>query len=408
MQKNPNSASPGGIDLSIVVLVSALLGLGVVFVYSSSFIFATEQFKDGHYFFRRQVVFAGLGMGLMLMVAYFPWRWISKLLYAFYIVSLIALGLTLWSSFSHQAGGAFRWLKFPGGLQFEPAEFFKVSFICLLGLFVKDYFFQFPPNRQVESTPSVPKDFTKLGAKADGSIEQDLSRQGRIWFMRFCLLLLPFFILLKQPDFGTAFILFSLTIFVVFIFGLSWLWMFFTALFSAPLFYFFVWQVPYRKSRILALFDPWGDAEAKGFQIIQSMISFAKGGFFGVGLGRSEAKLFFLPEAHTDFIFAVYGEELGLLGVLFLLALYFLVIFKFFQIAYKESDWAKKTIVLGVLYLIGISVFINMGMSLGVLPPKGLTLPFLSYGGSSLISLCFAVGLVLNIEREQNKRQIGF
>ena len=172
---------------------------------------------------------------------------------------------------------------------------------------------------------------------------------------------------------------------------------------SIPIFYFAVWSYPYRRARIEAFIDPWSDPAKKGFQVIQSMLSVHSGGLTGVGLGQGQGKLFFLPEAHTDFTMAVFFEEMGFVGVMAILALYGFVIFKGFQIAIKVQDAFKRTLVIGLITTFALSVFINVGVVMGLVPTKGLTMPFMSYGGSSLLVLAFLFGMILNIEMSENQ-----
>jgi cell division protein FtsW len=157
-------------------------------------------------------------------------------------------------------------------------------------------------------------------------------------------------------------------------------------------------RVPYRRARILAFLNPWEDPEQKGFQAIQSMLSFHSGGFWGVGLGQGQGKLFFLPEAHTDFTLAVLGEEMGFVGFCSILLLYGFIVWRGFQVAFKTEDLFRRSVALGFSLIFAMNVFINSGVVMGLLPTKGLTLPFLSYGGSSLVTLCFMLGLLLNLE----------
>jgi cell division protein FtsW len=166
-----------------------------------------------------------------------------------------------------------------------------------------------------------------------------------------------------------------------------------------PAFYLLVMRVPYRRARVLAFMDPWADPEQKGFQVIQSMLSFHSGGVTGAGLGQGQGKLFFLPEAHTDFTLAVMGEEIGFIGVVLVLALYGYVVMRGFQIAIRCENPFRKALALGISMTFALSIFINCGVVMGLLPTKGLTLPFLSYGGSSLMTLCLMFGLLLNIEK---------
>jgi cell division protein FtsW len=170
-----------------------------------------------------------------------------------------------------------------------------------------------------------------------------------------------------------------------------------------PLFYFLVMNVGYRRERILAYLDPWIDAKGRGYQVIQSMVTFSRGGFVGEGLGRGQGKLFFLPEAHTDFTFAVFGEEWGFWGVVILVGLYFLIPVYGFRLFQKLDEKFKKVLILSITIMVTFSAVINMGVSLGLLPTKGLTLPFLSYGGSSIIMLSLAFGLLIRYERQLNQ-----
>ena len=158
-------------------------------------------------------------------------------------------------------------------------------------------------------------------------------------------------------------------------------------------------------ARIRAFLDPWSDPANKGFQIIQSMTSIHNGGFFGLGLGKSQGKLFYLPEAHTDFTLAIFGEEWGFIGVMFALLLFGFLILRGFRIALATTAPTQKLVALGVTFILGLSVVINFGVVMGILPTKGLTLPFLSYGGSSLVTVCFAMGVLLNIDRDRRLNQ---
>ena len=187
---------------------------------------------------------------------------------------------------------------------------------------------------------------------------------------------------------------------LLFIFGLSFKYLIAAGLAAVPLFYFLVRNVPYRHARVQAFLDPWSDPAQKGFQVIQSMLAIHSGGLTGQGLGQSQGKLFFLPEAHTDFTLAVFGEEMGFVGFVVILALYGYVIFRSFQIAIKSENIFHKAFSIGLGMTFGLSVFINAGVVMGLLPTKGLTLPFLSYGGSSLVTLCVMFGILINIERK--------
>jgi len=264
-----------------------------------------------------------------------------------------------------RVGGAIRWIQLPFGIRFEPAELLKVSFSLLFASLI---------CRQQNFLAKVK------------------------WPMLALMALIPLALLLKQPDFGSFAIILMVGVGLLFAFGLRWRYIAAAATVILPAVYFLVMAVPYRRARVLAFLDPWSDPASKGFQVIQSMLSFHSGGLTGAGIGQGQGKLFFLPEAHTDFTLAVFGEEMGFVGFLIILSLYGFVVMRGIQIAVKAEEPFKKSMVLGLTLSFALSVFINAGVVMGLLPTKGLTLPFLSYGGSSLVVLCFTFGLILNVE----------
>ena len=356
------------LDRGILLAVFALLGIGLVQVYSSSFIFAIESRGDGLFFFRRQFIFMGIAICVLFLTAYFPYRFLERYGWLLWPIAAVGVGLTLLPHFGVRAGGAARWLNLPGGFVFEPSELLKISLPLLLGTFVSRRF------------------------EALGRLE---------WPIRFLLLALPLFLVLRQPDFGTFTICTVVFGAILFAFGLRWRYILTSLLVALPSFYFLVMNVPYRRARVLAFLDPWADPEQKGFQVIQSMLSVQSGGLSGVGLGQGQGKLFFLPEAHTDFTLAVLGEEMGFIGLVSVLALYGYLVFRGLQLAARTENSFSKTVALGLSLTFGFSVFINVGVVTGLLPTKGLTMPFLSYGGSSLIMSCFLFGLLLNVDRHE-------
>ncbi|MEO0335721.1 MAG: putative lipid II flippase FtsW [Pseudomonadota bacterium] len=343
-----------------------LIGVGLVQVYSSSFIYAIDTFEDGHHFFFRQLVFSGLGILSLLFVAKLKWKYSRWLGLVIFLVAIAGIVATFVPSLTITAGGARRWVRLPMGQRFEPGEFFKISFPLLLATLLT--------TRQIQQI-------------------------GRFDHLRWLSVLIPFALLLKQPDFGTVALLSITTVSVLFVFGLPWRYLFYLSVAAVPAVYFLVIQVPYRLARVQGFLDPWSDPSEKGFQIIQSLLSFHSGGVFGAGLGQGLGKLFFLPEAHTDFTLAVLGEEVGLIGFLVILFLYGFLVFRGFQVASKVRGDFERVVALGFVLIFGFQVFINMGVVLGLLPTKGITLPFLSYGGSSLVATCIGFGWLLNIER---------
>lgn len=351
---------------SFFLAVLALIGIGLVQVYSSSYIYATESFGDGLYFFKKQVLFAGLAILAMLFVSQMPLQFLRRWIWLFWIFSAAALALTFIPGIGVKVGGAARWVDLPFGFRFEPSEFLKVALAGLLASLAQ---------RQDSEVRHIP------------------------WIPTLLLVVLPIVVLLKQPDFGTFVIMVSVVLSCLFLLGLKWRYILSSAVLAVPAFYILVMQVPYRKARVMAFLNPWADPEEKGFQVIQSMISFSQGGLTGAGLGQGQGKLFFLPEAHTDFTLAVLGEEVGFIGFLVLMLIYGLLIFKGLLVASKCRDAFSKVLAACLTVTFALNVLINAGVVLGLLPTKGLTMPFLSYGGSSLVAMSLLFGLLINVEQ---------
>jgi cell division protein FtsW len=359
---------------SLFLALVALFGIGLMQVYSSSYVFATETYGDGLYFFKRQLMFTGVAAVVLFTVTQIPfnfvkkWSWILWPLTFVMILSLFIPGIGV------RVGGALRWIQLPFGFRFEPSELAKIAFSFL---------------------------FASLVCRHENFL-------GKVkWGWTFLLIVTPLAVLNIQHDFGSLVIISLVGVALLFTFGMSLKWLAAAGVATIPIFYFAIWSYPYRRARIEAFLDPWSDPAKKGFQVIQSMLSVHSGGLTGVGLGQGQGKLFFLPEAHTDFTMAIFFEEMGFIGVLAILALYGFVIFKGFQIAIKVQDIFKKTVVLGLITTFAFSVFINIGVVLGLVPTKGLTMPFMSYGGSSLVVLAFLFGTILNIEMsEDNATQV--
>ena len=369
------------IDKALILTILFMLGLGLVQVYSSSFIFATETFGDGQYFFRRQLIFVVLSIAVLIGCLFTPWMFFEKIGWLLWLTCLGLLALTLVPELGVKAGGATRWLPLFSGFRFEPGEMFKYTTPFIVALFLE-------------------KNFLK-------NIHLLNDDEQRDWNLLLLLLLLitASAILLKQPDFGTFAIVMLIAYISLFVFGLKWRYVLLSLLSALPIFYFYVYKIPYRWARVKAFLNPWQDPEQNGFQVLQSMLSFYAGGVWGVGLGQGQGQLFFLPAAHTDFTLAVWGEEMGFIGVVFILLLYGFLIFRGFQIFSQTQRLTAKIVAWGVSTCLAISVFINIGVTVGMLPPKGLTLPFLSYGGSSLVATCFGLGLLLCIDRFNRKHR---
>jgi cell division protein FtsW len=350
---------------SLFLAIITLLGIGLVQVYSSSFIFASFFLVFVFLFLKRNFDFGVVAFIVMIATTHVPFRLIEKYGWLVWFAATLGVAATFVPGLGVRVGGAIRWIQLPFGVRFEPAELLKIAFSLW---------------------------FASLLCRRENLLG------SAKWYWVLLATVAPLALMLKQPDFGSFAIVMMVGVTLLFAFGLQWKYIFAALSVLTPAFYFLVMNVPYRRARVLAFLDPWSDPAQKGFQVIQSMLSFHSGGLTGTGLGQGQGKLFFLPEAHTDFTLAVFGEEMGFIGFVAILALYAFVVFRGIQVAVKTEDTFKRALCLGLSITFALSVFINAGVVMGLLPTKGLTLPFLSYGGSSLVTLAFLFGLILNIE----------
>jgi len=350
--------TPQKIDLKtqIALIYFFLLIIGVFQVYSSSSIYALEVYQDSWFFVKKQALFAAASGLLFLILSRIPLRWFLILGGLGFLVSFVALVLTLVPGVGVRAGGASRWIQLPMGFRLEPGEFLKISYGFLI--------------------------FWLLCSR-------DNIKNFSFWWPFSISFLVIVAIFLKQPDFGSVLLLTSASLVLLF-FMLKRVWPFIIiGVLSLAGLVFFVSQKSYRVDRLMTYIDPWRDPQGQGYQIIQSLMAFRKGGFFGEGMGMSEAKFFFLPEAHTDFSLAVFAEEWGYIGVMFLLAVFMRFVFISLKLSKKSLVENRSLCYLGYYLscLFFLYVFINFSVNIGLLPTKGLSLPFLSYGGSSLLSV---------------------
>lgn len=375
-------ASKRRFDTLLLVTVMTLVGLGVVMVYSASFAVAGQRFGDSYHFLKKQAIAAALGIPLMFFMAkmnYQRWQFLALPLL---LLSLVLLGILILPGWRHEVGGSARWLKF-SFLSFQPAELAKLALVIYLAHSL---------------------------ARKEGRM-----KSFSAGFLPYVIVLGVFFVLvLKQPDFGTGIVFAALVFIMLFVAGTRLLFLGSTLLAALPALLFLALRADYRKERLLTFLNPWSDPGNAGFQIIQSFLAFGAGKLFGVGLGDGKQKLFYLPEVHTDFILSVIGEELGLLGIIVVIVLFALLIIRGFQICFRASDLFGAYLALGIATLVAVQTLLNMGVVMGLLPTKGSTLPFISYGGTSLIINLVAVGILLNISsravrvaNENNNRRRG-
>lgn len=363
MKKLPSTEKNPDVILLLVTLI--LITIGAVMIYSSSSILATERFKDGQYFIKKHILFVSIGMVSMVLLMKIPYHRLKKLAYPGIILTVVLLALLLIPPFGVRAGHATRWLKM-GIFSFQVSEMAKISVVLFLAHYL---------SRKAEHLKEFPKGIlTPL------------------------LITLPIIgLILLEPDFGTAAITVSIMIIMLYLSGSRILYL--SGLMAAfvPIGLWLVLHKNYRLERLKTFFDPWKDPLNSGFHIIQSLLSFGSGGAFGVGLGDSMQKLFYLPEPHTDFILAVIAEEMGFIGVAVIISLFIIFIVRGFLISLRSPDLFGALLAAGLTMIIALEAFINIAGVMGLIPLKGLVLPFISYGGTSLIMSLTAVGILLNI-----------
>ncbi len=365
----------GSPDLILLLSTLVLVCLGTVMVYSSSFIIASERFGDEYYFLKKQIVFVFIGLFVMIGLSRFPYRYWEKLAYPGIILSCFLLILLTLPGFGTTVGGATRWLKV-GPLTFQVSEVVKVAVVIFMAYY--------------------------LTKKLD-----HLKEFLRIFLMPLMLTSVIVVLILMQPDFGTAVIIILAVLCMFLVAGGRLIHLAGLGAACVPLAIFLIVRESYRLKRIMAFRSPWDDPSNSGYQIIQSFISFGSGGTFGVGLGNSMQKLFYLPEPHTDFIFAVLAEEGGFITVAAVIALFCLLIARGFMISFQADTVFGILLASGLTTLLALQVFVNMAVVMGLIPTKGLALPFISYGGTSLVVNMAAIGILINIASSRKRTGRG-
>jgi len=344
-----------------------LVLLGLVMVFSASAVMAKERFGSPYTFVLRQVGWACAGVLAMVVLMRVDYRKYKHPAVVFTLlgVTMVLLVAVLLLDRSHNTH---RWIRF-GVLSFQPSELAKPALILFLAFFLE-------------------------------------TRSGEIDDWRRTLLpaVLPSLIfsllIVKQPDLGTALVCMAMTAAVLFVAGMELKYLGYGVLASLPGLYYLLFHVGFRRQRMLAFVNPWADPQGAGFHMIQSLIAVGTGGITGIGLMEGKQKLFYLPEPHTDFIFAVVAEELGLLGTLAIVALFAVFCYRGLRSAIRTSDLYARFLAVGITSTIAIQAFFNISVVLGLLPTKGIPLPLISYGGSSLFITLACVGVLLNISQQ--------
>ena len=354
-------------DMWLFGAMIVLLSVGVVMVYSASAIVATDRFHDPYFFLKKQLVWALLGSIALLVALRMDYRRLERWQWPILLGAGVLLVLVLVPPFAQSINGSRRWLRL-GLVSFQPAELAKLALVVYLAAYLA---------RRREG----------LGDFWRGLLPP-LAVAGVLALL-----------VLAQPDLGNCLTLVTVTFGLLFLAGVRLSHLAMVLAPALPLLLLAIWIAPYRLRRITTFLDPWSDQRGGGFQIIQSWLALGSGGLFGRGMGESKQKLFYLPEPHTDFIFAVVGEELGFLGAVGLLALFALLIWRGLRVGVRAPDAFGAYLALGITVLIAVQTLVNLGVVTGLLPTKGLPLPFISFGGSALLMTMLSTGVLLNISQ---------
>ncbi len=362
-------------DITLLFPVLFLVGVGIVMVYSASSALALKKFGTSYYFLKKQSVFALLGIVVLVVSCHIPYRMYRSLAYPLLFLSIAFLTVILISGFGYSAGGAKRWFRI-AGFTFQPSEFARFALVIYLA---------YSLNRKM-----------------------DRIKAFSVGFLPHVLVLGLFTVLIMlQPDFGSVVIFGAITWIMLFVGGVRISYLLGSMVLVLPGVYYMMTGADYRIQRIMSFMNPWQYSGDKGYQVIHSLLAFGTGGIWGAGIGKGYQKLFYLPEPHTDFIFSVIGEELGLIGVLIILGLYTVILWRGISIAKNSQDPFGSFVAIGLTTAMGLQICVNMGVALGLLPTKGLTLPFLSYGGTSLLMNMAAIGVLMNISGMKKVSQSG-
>jgi cell division protein FtsW len=355
------------VDGWLFTVTLLLVFLGLVMVFSASAIMAKERFGSGYYFLWKQLGWAVAGMATMVIGMKIDYKQYKQPAVVFSVLGITTLLLIL-VFFLDRSHNTHRWIHL-GGFSLQPSELAKPALILFLAFFLE--------NRSKEM-----KDWrrTLLPAIAPTLV--------------FLLLIV------LQPDLGTAIACAAITVCVLYVAGLDMRHLGYACLGSLLPLYFLIFHVAYRRARILAFLNPYSDPQGRGFHIIQSLIAVSTGGITGMGLMEGKQKLFYLPEPHTDFIFSVAAEELGLIGALVVVALFGTFLWRGIRTAYRTEDSFGRLLVVGITSMVVVQAFINISVVLGMMPTKGIPLPFISYGGSSIFITLACVGVLLNVSKQ--------
>jgi len=359
--------SKSRVDVLLFLITITLIGIGVLMIYSSSAIFAKQHTGDVYYFLKRQLCWIIIGLVGLFGAWRLNYHFLQNKSLLLFAIGLFLITLTIIPGVGYKISGATRWLKI-GFLTFQPSEFLRIVFVIYLTDFIV---------RKKKELHSFFKGFIPS----------------------LIFLIIVSIILLKQPHLGMVVLLAMVTISILFVGGAKIQHLIYLVLISIPTLYFSIKSATYRSDRLTVFLNPWADPEHKGYHIIQSLIALGSGGLYGVGLGESKLKLFYLPQSSTDFIFAVIGEEGGFLLTGLVIILFLIFAFAGFKISLSASDSYGSLLAFGITALIILQSVLNIGVVTGVVPTTGMPLPFISFGGSALLINMIGVGIILNIAK---------
>lgn len=357
-----------GMDWVLVCITLVLLGIGLVMVHSASSVISAQRFGDAFFYVKRQLLWALLGLGAMAWTAnvdYHQWRrWAPHLI----VVSFLFLAVVLIPGIGQNRGGSRAWLGI-GSFGIQPSEFAKLALILFLA----------------------------------HNLEHNKGRLQSFWrgfLPPLAMALVVVGLIMLEPDLGQSVVIVGTAVLLLFAAGARLRHLGVLAGMGALGFAGLVAMAPYRMMRIVAFLDPWKDPLGKGYQIIQSLYALGSGGLLGLGLGNSHQKYLYLPEPQTDFVFSILGEELGFLGAAAVLALFASLVWRGYRTALYAPDAYGSLLSAGITGMIAVQILINVGVVTGSIPATGITLPFISFGGSSLTLMLTAVGILLNVSKQ--------
>lgn len=357
-----------GPDPFLLAVVALILTIGIVMLTSAGYIIAAGKFGDGFYFTKKQGLAMVVGLAVMYLFSLIKPNFWKTAALPLMGIGMVLLLLVFVPGIGVEMGGSNRWVRLPLGFFVQPSEFIKYALIMFIA--------------------------GSLAKKGDSV------RDFAIGFLPHVLVMgVVVFFILMQPDFGTAVIVTLVGFLMLFVAGVRLQHLLGSVILCLPFLFYVAVSAPYRIRRLQAFWDPWGDPLNSGYHTIHSLIAFGCGGISGVGIGKGIQKLFYLPQPHTDFIFSVVGEELGLIGVVFLILLFYLVICRGLVVAIRNSDKFQRYLAFGITSLIGLQAMVNMAVTMGMLPTKGLPLPFVSLGGTALITNLAGIGILMAITR---------